>query len=76
MTLNTRQTKIDYTLMHEYVKYVGFCKPYHSIYLVEPAGPTTFVIRLKFSRIIDTYPIYVTNNQWKVFLKYKEQLEN
>ena len=69
-----RQLKVDYELIHEYIKAIGFTHKYERIFLVEPIGDGTaqFVIRLKFPHCIDTYPIYVHYAQWEAFLKWRE----
>ncbi len=70
MYTSTRQTRVDYNLIHQYLQYINFNEKYERIYLVEPVNQSSFVIRLKFPRTNETYPIYVKNTDWQTFITW------
>ena len=72
MHTHMRQLKVDYGLIHEYIKAIGFTHKYERIFLVEPINNSQFVIRLKFPHNIETYPIYVNHVEWEAFLKWRK----
>ena len=68
-----RQFKVDYNLIHEYLIAIGFKFKYERIFLVESISNSQFVIRLKFPRVSETYPVYVTHREWEKFLNWRNE---